>query len=61
MYVWLTHPILQRGITTLQPPDGKPEKLQIFGLAERSYDDEISFVVCQALSSYDNFTQLKLS
>ena len=23
------------------PPPGKPEKLKIFGLAERSYDDEI--------------------
>ena len=28
-----------------QPPDGKPEGLDIFGLAERSYDDEIDFVV----------------
>jgi len=27
------------------PPDGKPEGIEIFGLAERSYDDEINFVV----------------
>ena len=28
-----------------QPPDEKPEGIEIFGLAERSYDDEIDFVV----------------
>ena len=30
-----------------QPPEGKPEGIEIFGLAERSYDDEINFVVRQ--------------
>ena len=28
-----------------QTPDGKPDGLQLFGLAERSYDDEIQFVI----------------
>ena len=36
---------LLSSIFSPQPPDGKPEGLDIFGLAERSYDDEIDFVV----------------
>ena len=32
------------------PPPGKPGDLQIYGLAERSYDDEIKFVVRQGFT-----------
>ena len=45
-WIWLIGGKTTRSsIFSPQPPDGKPEGLDIFGLAERSYDDEIDFVV----------------
>ena len=44
-FCWIWIKWSKSSIFSPQPPDGKPEGLDIFGLAERSYDDEIDFVV----------------
>ena len=45
MWALLSNPKPRKSYIFSQPPDGKPEGIEIFGLAERSYDDEINFVV----------------